>query len=64
MTRIIRRAVRMIKATAVGMSLAAFAGCTSEDLRVQIAGGLRTTLNGLLNIATTTFANELLDIDD
>ena len=38
--------------------------CTSEDLKQQLAGGLRTAINGLFNIGVTAFANDVFDVDD
>jgi hypothetical protein len=38
--------------------------CTTDDLKTQLAGGLRTAINGLFNVGVTAFANDVFDVDD
>lgn len=48
---------------ATGSLLAALGPCTTNDLQGQLAGGMRTAINGMLNIAVTQFTNDLWGVN-
>lgn len=49
---------------AAGWGLLQVGSCTTQDVQVQLANGLKTALNGLFNITSTAIANEVFDVDD
>lgn len=46
-----------------GSALAALGPCTTNDLQTQLAGGMRTAINGMLNIVVTQFTNDLWGVN-
>ncbi len=64
MTKRSKRVRAFLAAALAGSMLLQVGSCTSQDVKAQFSKGLTTALNGVFNIATTDFANEVFDVDD
>lgn len=51
-------------AVLAGMYTFSVGGCTSQEVQIQLANGLRTGLTGVFNITSANIANEVFDVDD
>ena len=51
-------------AVLAGMYTFQVGGCTSQEVQVQLANGLRTGLTGVFNIASANLSDQVFDVDD